>query len=221
MNVFDIIGPIMIGPSSSHTAGAVRLGFMARLLLGEEPNMAMISLHGSFAHTHRGHGTDIAIIGGILGFKPDDERIRLSFLLAQEAGLIFAFNEDDIPDSHPNTALIQLTSLKGFQITMQGSSIGGGNIEVTKLNGKDVVINGHNPAIIVEYKDIPGRIAKICEVAAKNRINISQMHISRDKRGGTAIVTIQVDGENVKESIKSEIEKLEYVYNVILVPIID
>ncbi len=89
------------------------------------------------------------------------------------------------------------------------------------MNGKDVVINGHNPAIIVEYKDIPGRISKICEVAAKNRINISQMHISRDKRGGTAIVTIQVDGENVKNKIKDEIEELEYIYNVILVPIID
>jgi len=221
MNVFDIIGPIMIGPSSSHTAGAVRLGFMARLLLGEEPSMAMISLHGSFAHTYKGHGTDIAIVAGILGFKPDDERIRLSFLLAQEAGLVFGFNEEDIPDAHPNTVLIQLASLKGPQITMLGSSVGGGNIEITKLNGKDVVINGHNPAIIVEYKDIPGRISKICEVAAQNRINISQMHISRDKRGGTAIVTIQVDGENIKEKIKNEIEKLDHVYNVILVPIID
>ena len=220
MNVFDIIGPIMIGPSSSHTAGAVRIGMMARLLLGEEPKMAMISLHGSFAHTHKGHGTDIAIIGGILGFRPDDERIRLSFLLAQEAGLIFAFNQEDIPDAHPNTAVISLTSSKGNQITMQGSSIGGGNIEITKLNGKDVLITGHNPAIIVEYKDIPGRIAKICDVAAKNKINISQMHISRDRRGGVAIVTIQVDGENIKDDIKSAIESVEHVHNVILIPIV-
>jgi len=221
MNVFDIIGPIMIGPSSSHTAGAVRIGMMARLLLGEEPKMAMISLHGSFAHTHKGHGTDIAIIGGILGFRPDDERIRLSFLLAQEAGLIFAFSKDDIPDAHPNTAVIALTSSKGNQITMQGSSIGGGNIEINKLNGKNVLITGHNPAIIVEYQDIPGRIAKICDIAAQNKINISQMHISRDKRGGVAIVTIQVDGDNIKNDIKTAIESVEHVHNVILIPIVE
>ena len=221
MNVFDIIGPIMIGPSSSHTAGAVRIGMMARLLLGEEPKMAMISLHGSFAHTHKGHGTDIAIIGGILGFRPDDERIRLSFLLAQEAGLIFAFSREDIPDAHPNTAIISLTSDKGNQITMQGSSIGGGNIEINKLNGKNVLITGHNPAIIVEYQDIPGRIAKICDIAAQNKINISQMHISRDKRGGVAIVTIQVDGDNIKNDIKTAIESVEHVHNVILIPIVE
>ncbi len=220
MNVFDIIGPVMIGPSSSHTAGATRLGFMARLLLRDEPKMAMITLHGSFAHTHRGHGTDIALIGGILGFKPDDERIRLSFLLAQEAGLTFAFNTEDIPDSHPNTALIQLVANSGAQITMQGSSIGGGNIEITRLNGKTVSLTGQNPAIIVEYKDVPGRISAITSAAAKNKINISQMHISRDRRGGTAIVTIQVDGENIKDSIREEIENIEYVYNVILIPII-
>lgn len=220
MNVFDIIGPVMIGPSSSHTAGAARLGFMARLLLGCEPQMAMITLHGSFAHTHKGHGTDIALVGGILGFKPDDERIRLSFLLAQEAGLTFAFNTEDIPDAHPNTALIHLVSSDGSQITMQGSSIGGGNIEVTRLNGKTVSLTGQNPAIIVEYKDVPGRISAITTAAAKNKINISQMHISRDRRGGTAIVTIQVDGENIKESVKAEIESVENVYNVILVPII-
>ena len=202
MNIFDIIGPVMIGPSSSHTAGATRIGFMARLLLGEEPSMAMITLHGSFAHTHKGHGTDIALVGGILGFKPDDERIRHSFLLAQEAGLTFAFNNEEIPEAHPNTALIELISAKGNRVVMQGSSVGGGNIEITKLNGKDTVLTGQNPAIIVEYKDVPGRIAKICDVAAQKRINISQMHISRDRRGGTAIVTIQLDGENIKEEIK-------------------
>ncbi len=220
MNIFDIIGPVMIGPSSSHTAGATRIGFISRLLLGEEPKEAIITLHGSFAHTHKGHGTDIAIVGGILGFHPDDERIRLSFLLAQEAGLDFSFKTEDIPEAHPNTAFIELTSHSGKKIEMQGSSIGGGNIEITRLNGKDMSFTGQNPAIIVEYKDVPGCISKISAVIAKNKINISQLHISRDRRGGTAVVTIQVDGENVREKVKEEIKEVEYVYNVILVPII-
>ena len=220
MNVFDIIGPVMIGPSSSHTAGATRIGFLARLLLGEEPKEAIITLHGSFAHTYRGHGTDVALVGGILNFKPNDERIKYSFLLAHNTNLSFIFKTEDIPEAHPNTAFIELISVSGKKISMQGSSIGGGNIEITKLNGKDVIITGQNPAIIVEYKDIPGRISEVSAVMARHKMNISQLHISRDKRGGTAVVTIQVDGENVKEAVKEDIEKVEYVYNVILVPII-
>ena len=213
MNVFDIIGPVMIGPSSSHTAGATRIGFLARLLLGEEPKEAIITLHGSFAHTYRGHGTDVALVGGILNFKPNDERIKYSFLLAHNTNLSFTFKTEDIPEAHPNTAIIELTSVSGKKISMQGSSVGGGNIEITRLNGKDVIITGQNPAIIVEYKDISA-------VMARHKMNISQLHISRDKRGGTAVVTIQVDGDSIKEAIKEDIEKVEYVYNVILVPII-
>ncbi|MGP1440411.1 MAG: L-serine ammonia-lyase, iron-sulfur-dependent subunit beta [Treponema sp.] len=220
MNVFDIIGPVMIGPSSSHTAGAARIGFLARLLLGEEPKEAIITLHGSFAHTYKGHGTDVALVGGILNFKPNDERIKYSLLLAKNSDLECTFKTEDIPEAHPNTAIIELTSFSGKKISMQGSSIGGGNIEITKLNGKDVIITGQNPSIIVEYKDIPGRISEISSVMARHKMNISQLHISRDKRGGTAVVTIQVDGENIKYAIKEDIEKIEYVYNVILVPII-
>ncbi|MGP1438225.1 MAG: L-serine ammonia-lyase, iron-sulfur-dependent subunit beta [Treponema sp.] len=221
MNVFDIIGPVMIGPSSSHTAGAARIGSIARLLLGEKPKEAIITLHGSFAHTYRGHGTDVALIGGILNFKPNDERIKNSFMLAKNAGLDFIFKTEDIPDAHPNTAFIELTSFSGKKISMQGSSVGGGNIEITKLNGKDVILTGQNPAIIVEYKDVPGSISEISNVMAQHNVNISQLHISRIKRGEKAIITIQVDGKNIKETIKEDIEKIEYVYNVIIVPIIE
>ena len=134
MSVLDIIGPIMIGPSSSHTAGAVRLGLVARKILGEEPKQAVIELSGSFARTYRGHGTDKALLAGIMGLQPDDERIRCSPQLAQERGLVFSFQEKEIPDAHPNTACIHLIGAQGQETTMVGASTGGGNIQIGRAH---------------------------------------------------------------------------------------
>lgn len=217
MDIFDIIGPVMIGPSSSHTAGAVRIGYLSRVLLAEPAVKAKVLLHGSFARTYKGHGTDIAIAGGILGMKPENERIRESLSIAPEQGLNISFETADIADAHPNTALIYLTGIGGKELSVQGSSIGGGNIVITKLNGKDVEITGKNPAIIAEYKDIPGRIAAITSVTAQSGLNISQLHIARDYRGGTAIVSIQMDGGSISEEIKKNILGIEHIHNVVLV----
>ena len=186
MDVFDIIGPIMIGPSSSHTAGAVRIGYLTRVLLAEPAIKARVYLHGSFAYTYKGHGTDRAIAAGIMGMKPENERIRNSLTLAKEQGLDITFESIDIPNAHPNTALIELTGIDGKEISVQGSSIGGGNIIITKINGK-------------------------------HKINISQIHIGRDYRGGTATMCLQMDGLSVGPELKEDILQIDHIYNVILI----
>ncbi len=217
MDVFDIIGPIMIGPSSSHTAGAVRIGYLTRALLAEPAIRADIYLHGSFAHTYKGHGTDRALAAGLMGMKPDNERIRNSLLIAKEQGLEIIFHTIDIPDAHPNTALLEVTGIDGKKLSVQGSSIGGGNIIITKINGKTVEITGKTPALIVEYKDIPGQVAAITSITARHHINIFQIHIGRDYRGGTAAMCIQMDGLSVDNGLKEEIVALEHVYGAILI----
>ena len=157
MNVFDIIGPVMIGPSSSHTAGAVRLGRVAWKILGERAVQAEILLSGSFAQTYRGHGTDKALIAGIMGMHSDDERIRRSLTLAGEEGLAYAFTTEDIPGAHPNTARIHLKGENGAECEVQGASIGGGNILVTEINGMEVSFTGQYNTLMVLHYDKPGR----------------------------------------------------------------
>ena len=149
MNVFDIIGPVMIGPSSSHTAGAVRIGLMSRLLLGSPAIKAHIKLHGSFAQTYKGHGTDRALAAGIMGMQTDDERIRKSLKIAEGTGLHITFEPTVIPDAHPNTAEITLTDAAGKTVCVQGASIGGGNIVITKIDGREVKLTGQSPTVIV------------------------------------------------------------------------
>ena len=195
MNVFDIIGPVMIGPSSSHTAGAVRLGYVARTILGEEPVKAVIQLSGSFAQTYRGHGTDKALIAGILGFLPDDVRIRDSLDHAVKMGLDYAFLEENIPNAHPNTARITLTGTNGETVTVQGASVGGGNILVDELNGMAVHVTGQSNTLVVLHKDKPGAIAAVTNFMAYSGVNIGSFRLARPQKGGTAVMTIEVDGD--------------------------
>lgn len=194
MNVFDILGPVMIGPSSSHTAGAARLGRIARELLGTEPVKAEIRLHGSFARTYRGHGTDRALAAGILGMETDDPKLRDALAIAKERGLDIRFQTVDLDDAHPNTAWIILEGSRGQKISMIGSSVGGGNILVTKVNGMDVCITGEKETLIVRHKDVPGIIAQVTEVAALAGANICNFRLSRQERGGEAVMTIELDG---------------------------
>lgn len=193
MNVFDILGPVMIGPSSSHTAGAARIGRVARSLLGAVPKAAEIKLHGSFAKTYKGHGTDKALIAGIMDMAPDDERIRFAPQLAQEQGIDIRIIPTELDDAHPNTALITLTDAQGNQVSIQGSSIGGGNILITAVNGMEVQITGQYTTLIVLHRDTPGTIAAVTDVLAASQVNICNFRLSRQKKGGVAVMTIEMD----------------------------
>jgi len=216
MNVFDIIGPIMIGPSSSHTAGAVRLGRVAWKILGEEAIRADIQLSGSFAQTYRGHGTDKALIAGILGMPTDDERIRRSLELARESGLEFRFTESDIPGAHPNTARISLTGVSGATAVVQGASIGGGNILVTQINGMEVSFTGQYNTLLVLHYDKPGTIAAVTNFMACSEVNIGNFRLARPKKGGEALMTIEVDGD-VSDDLINRLRILPNVINVVLI----
>jgi len=216
MNIFDIIGPIMIGPSSSHTAGAVRLGRVAWKILGERAIRADIQLSGSFAQTYLGHGTDKALIAGILGMPTDDERIRRSLELARKSGLEFHFTESDIPGAHPNTARISLTSVSGATAVVQGASIGGGNILVTQINGLEVSFTGQYNTLLVLHYDKPGTIAAVTNFMAYSEVNIGNFRLARPKKGGEALMTIEVDGD-VSDDLINRLRILPNVINVVLI----
>lgn len=191
--VFDIVGPVMIGPSSSHTAGAVRLGLMARAILGEEPVRAGIQLTGSFARTYRGHGTDKALTAGILGFMPDDVRIREALSLAASMGLELAFQKVDIPDAPPNTAVIHLTGAEGRTVKVQGASVGGGNIRITGIDRFAVDLTGELPALITIHRDQPGVMMRVTSILAAEGLNIAFMRLSRQRRGEMAMMILEMD----------------------------
>ena len=194
MNVFDILGPVMIGPSSSHTAGAARIGRITLALLGAPAVKADIFLHGSFAKTYKGHGTDKALIAGIMGMATDDSRIRRAPELAREQGLEVSITTGDIDGAHPNTARVTLTDVTGNTVSLLGSSIGGGNILVKEVNGMEVSITGQHTTLIVLHRDAPGTIAAVTEVMADAGVNICNFRLSRQSRGGEAVMTIEIDG---------------------------
>ncbi|PLR77598.1 L-serine ammonia-lyase, iron-sulfur-dependent, subunit beta [Bacillus sp. V3-13] len=211
-SVFDIIGPIMIGPSSSHTAGAARIGKVARSLFGREPKWANISLYGSFAKTYKGHGTDVAIVGGLLDFDTFDERIIDSIKIAKKRGIKVTFVEEDAVTDHPNTARVLIGDEQG-ELELVGISIGGGKIEIIELNGFELKLSGHHPAILVVHNDRFGAIANVSNTLAKYKLNIGHMEVSRKEKGKLALMTIEVD-QNINDSIIQEIEKLPDIIKV-------
>ena len=204
LQVFDILGPIMIGPSSSHTAGAVRIGKYARSVLGRTPVKAVIRFSGSFAKTYKGHGTDKAVIAGILGMDTDDSRIRNSMQIATEEGLDFTFIEEDIDGAHPNTAEITLTDADGRSALIQGASIGGGNIVINKINDTEVSISGKSDTLVIPHDDVPGMIAVVTNILAEKGVNVHGFSLGRDRKGGIAVMTIEIDGD-IAESINEAI----------------
>ena len=191
--LLDVLGPIMIGPSSSHTAGAARLGYLARVLLGEPPVHVDVVLHGSFAATFRGHGTDLALVGGLLGFRPDDERIRDAMKHAADAGLSVDITQEDLGDVHPNTVRMTLRGATGKELTLMGSSVGGGKVEITELSGLPVSLSGERSALVAMYPDRPGVVASVTSILAKAEVNIATMRVARSGRGKTAVCIIEVD----------------------------
>ncbi|MCM3616298.1 L-serine ammonia-lyase, iron-sulfur-dependent subunit beta [Sutcliffiella horikoshii] len=211
-SVFDIIGPIMIGPSSSHTAGAARIGRVARSLFGRQPKWANISFYGSFAKTYKGHGTDVAIVGGILDFDTFDERIKTSLKIAEESGVKVSFHEEDAITDHPNTAKVVIGDEEG-ELELVGISIGGGKIEITELNGFVLKLSGNHPAILVVHDDRYGAIAGVANVLAKFAINIGHMEVSRKEKGQKALMTIEVD-QNIDDTVIQELSALPNITQV-------
>lgn len=205
-SVFDIIGPVMIGPSSSHTAGAARIGRVARDLFGRQPKNVKIYLYGSFAETYRGHGTDVALVGGLLDFDTDDERIKTSFVHAEESDMAFEFIPDTANKEHPNTARIVMYDEQG-EMSVEGISIGGGKIEISEVNGFKLRLNGGMPAIMVVHEDRTGCIANVANCLAMHSVNIGHMEVSRIERGQTALMVIEVD-QNIEDRV---IEQLSYI----------
>lgn len=202
MNIIDIIGPVMIGPSSSHTAGAVRLGLLAASILGAQPVKAIIHLHGSFAETYQGHGTDMALLAGLMGWLPDDERIPTAKDYAAQNNLAYAFHKIDLGNmAHPNTVLFELTAADGSTCVIMGSSIGGGQVKVTEIDGFPVELTGRLPAILTVHQDTRGVIALVTSTLANAGVNIATMRLFRDNKGGKASMVIECDQDVPKEII--------------------
>ena len=193
MDIFDILGPVMVGPSSSHTAGAVRIGYMARALLGTVPVKARVHLYGSFAETGAGHGTDRALIGGLLGMKPDDLRIPFAFDEAEKAGLDYAIDTVELREAHPNTALIEVWDQAGRRLELQASSLGGGRIMVNRLDGITVNFTGDYNTLLIRNQDEYGTVAAVTGQLSRMRINVANMSLCRHKRGGDALMVIETD----------------------------
>ena len=213
MSITNIIGPIMVGPSSSHTAGAVRIGLMARILLKDTPLRGEIFLHGSFAKTGPGHGTDKAIVAGILGMQPDDMRIPNSFAVAQEKHFTFSIGYTHINDAHPNTALIRLKGVGGRELEMQASSVGGGSIMVNKIDGIDVNFSGEYPTLIVHNLDQPGHVAEVTSMLAHKSVNIASMQLYRERRGEYAVMVLETD-QSIPDNAIAWLEHLEGIIKV-------
>lgn len=213
-SVFDIIGPTMVGPSSSHTAGAVRIGLVARSLFGDQPAQVDIYLFGSFMETYKGHGTDVALVGGLLGYDTDDSRIESSLETAKELGMRVNFIEMSEERSHPNTAIIDMTDGE-TTISVEGVSIGGGKIEVVAINNFPINISGNYPTLLVFHKDTFGTIGKVANVLGENSINVGSMHVSRKEKGDQALMTCELD-ESVSPAMIEEIRQIPGIITVSL-----
>ena len=202
----------MVGPSSSHTAGACRLGLLARCLVGGTPQRARIELHGSFARTGEGHGTDKAIVGGLMGFRPDDERLRTALEIAEREGLDYAFEKTTLGDDdkvHPNT--VRMTVQRGDrESVMVGSSLGAGRVLVTEIDGYPVEVTGNYNTIVLVAEDVKGSVARIAGVLAEDDLNIATLRLTRKERGGDAFMVIEID-EAPSEAVRDHIRALPWV----------
>lgn len=215
--IFDVVGPVMVGPSSSHTAGAVRLGALARAIAGAPLASAEVTLHGSFASTGRGHGTDLAIIAGLLGFAPHDTRIPDARMHADAAGMRVTFAEADLGDVHPNTAEMRLVTVEGNAVLVRGSSLGAGDVEITLIDDFPVRLTGELPALGVIHHDQPGAVAAVSARLAAEGINIASMQVFRERRGARALMVIETDTV-VVDSVVNALDTLEGIIGVRAVP---
>lgn len=193
MTLFDIMGPIMVGPSSSHTAGAARIGLIARRLLGAAPVSAELLLHGSFAATGSGHGTDRALVAGLLGMGPDDPRLPRAFALAEEAGMAVKVGTVSLRGAHPNTVLLRVADGTGRALEVNASSLGGGRVRVNAIDGLEASFTGELPTLIIRNEDRPGAVAEVSAALSERGVNIAAMQLYRNMRGGLAVMVIESD----------------------------
>jgi len=218
ISVFDVIGPNMVGPSSSHTAGAASIALLTKKMIGEDVRRIKFTLYGSFAKTYKGHGTDRALVGGILGFETDDERIRDSFKLAKQAGLDFVFEsavtEDD--DIHPNTVDMEVEGVSGRVLYVRGESLGGGKVRLTRINGVKVEFTGEFHALIVVQRDYPGVVAGVTSVLSNYGVNIAYLRVFRENKGGLAYTIVESD-EEISENAVAEMKKNPAIEDIMLV----
>jgi len=218
MPVWDIIGPVMIGPSSSHTAGAVRLGLIARMCWGREVKKADIYLRGSFATTGRGHGTDKALLAGLLGCPPDDPSVKNGTELARSAGLDFNFYEENIEGAHPNSARIVISDGNGMLMEAVGASVGGGAVILQELDGFNICISGELPAIIIMNRDVHGVVSAVTSFLSSRNINIATMKLHRETRGGLATMVLEIDAMEAPIATDDMLAVHDAIVRVIVIP---
>lgn len=219
LSIFDVIGPNMIGPSSSHTAGAVSIALMARNLFSEEIKEVTFTLYGSFAKTYRGHGTDRALLGGILGFPTYDERIRDAFKYAKEMSVSYQYIIDDqTVTNHPNTADIDIIGKSGRKMSIRGESTGGGKIKIVRIDGIDVEFTGEYSTLIVKQFDKPGVVAHITQSLSEQDVNIAFMRLFREDKGATAYTIVESD-ETIPAQVLERIRTNKNVSNLVLIQI--
>lgn len=219
ISVFDVIGPNMIGPSSSHTAGALRIALLASKMVKGKIVSVKFILYGSFAETYKGHGTDRALLAGIMGFNTEDSRIKDSFIIADEQKLMYDFEVNKSnKDVHPNTVDIIITNDKGIIKTVRGESIGGGNISIKNINGVEISLSGDYTTIVVKQKDTPGVAAHITKVLSENHINIAFMRIYREAKGEFAYTIIETD-EKVSQEVVTQLENNSFIKSAMLIEV--
>lgn len=217
ISVFDVLGPNMIGPSSSHTAGAAVIAFLAHKLIAPPLKKVEFTLYGSFAKTYRGHGTDRALLGGIMGFATDDLCIRDSFRIAQERGLAFSFTPNETEtEVHPNTVDIRMENAAGQVMTVRGESLGGGKVRIVRINGVKVDFTGEYSTVIAVHQDKPGVVAHITKVLSDRGVNLAFMRLFRESKGHTAYSIIESDGR-LPEGITEELKTNPYIHDVMIV----
>lgn len=217
ISVFEVIGPNMVGPSSSHTAGAASIARLAWKMTQNKIKSVKFTLYGSFAQTYRGHGTDRALLGGMMGFKTDDVRIRDSFELAEKEGMEFSFEANTVEtDVHPNTVDMEIEDVTGKKLNVRGESIGGGKVKLTRINGVKVLFTGEYHSLIVIHKDHPGVIAKVTTILSECHVNIAYLRVYRETKGGIAYMIIESDEEITIETVK-KIEKNPFVKDTMLI----
>ena len=217
LSIFDVIGPNMIGPSSSHTAGAVSIALLARKMFPEEVKKVTFPLYGSFAKTYHGHGTDRALLGGILGFSTDDERIRDAFSIATERGVEYEYIIDEkTMTNHPNTADIDLIGVTGHTLSIRGESIGGGKMKIVRINQIDVEFTGEYSTLIVSQTDKPGVVAHITQCLSEENVNIAFMRLFREDKGANAFTVVESD-ETIPSSVLEKIKTHEHVSDLMLI----